>query len=163
MQFIRWLWTDPETMKPVGGPVYLDDRQARRWFGRMVDPGSPTDCYRLILNEAHEPVGEISFHRLDLDSMSADLNIKVASTERRKGYASEAMLLFLDFFFNHLGGRLLTDDVALENISGQQALLVFGFEHDPSVEEVFRLRMTRRQYNALYGAADASTKQGKAG
>ena len=41
----------------------------------------------------------------------------------------------------------MTDDVDLDNDAGQQALLRFGLEHDPSVEEVFMLRMTREQYN----------------
>ena len=151
MQFIRWLWSDSETMKPVGGPIYLTDDQARRWFGKMIAPGSPTDCYRLISNEENRSIGEISFHRFDSDSMVAEFNIKIASTERGKGYAREAMFLFLNYFFNHFGGRVLIDDVALDNYAGQQALLRFGFENDPSAEEVFRLRMTREQYNNLYG------------
>jgi len=32
--------------------------------------------------------------------MTADFNLKIAHKERRKGYAKEAMLLFLDYFFN---------------------------------------------------------------
>ena len=66
MQFIRWLWMDPETMKPVGGPIHLTDDQARRWFTRMIDPGSSMDCYRLIFSKEKRPVGEIGFHRLNL-------------------------------------------------------------------------------------------------
>lgn len=150
MQFIRWLWSDPETMKPVGGPVHLTDDRARRWFAQKIDPGSPTDCYRLICVEENRPVGEISFHRLDLNSMAAEFNIKLAGTERGKGYAREAMLLFLDDFFNRFGGRMMMDDVAVDNYAGQQALLRFGFDRDPGVEKVFRLRMTRDQYNDLY-------------
>jgi RimJ/RimL family protein N-acetyltransferase len=148
MPFICWLWSDPETMQPVGGPIHLTDDQAQRWFARMIDPGSPTDCYRLIFCQ-ERPIGEISFHRLDAESMTAGLNVKIASTERGKGYAREAMLQFLDYFFNHFGGRVLIDDVALDNHVGQQALLRFGFEHEPSAERVFRLRMTRERYNDL--------------
>ncbi len=151
MQFIRWLWSDAETMNPVGGPIQLTDNQAQRWFAEMIDPGSPTDCYRLISNEEERLVGEISFHRLELDSMTAELNIKVASSERGKGYAREAMLLFLDYFFNEFGGRLLTDDVALGNAAGQQTLLRLGFEHDPKKEQVYRVCMTHERYNELYG------------
>ena len=28
MKFIQWLWSDPETMEPVGGPIILDDQEA---------------------------------------------------------------------------------------------------------------------------------------
>jgi RimJ/RimL family protein N-acetyltransferase len=160
MPFIRSLWSDPETMQPVGGPVLLSDNQARRWFAKMIDPGNPTDCYRLIVNEENRPIGEISFHRLD-SNRAAEFNIKIASTERRKGYAREAMLLFLDYFFNHLGGRVLIDDVALGNHAGQRALLQFGFEHDSSAKDMFRLSMTREQYNQLYGSTERQTWHGE--
>jgi SAM-dependent methyltransferase len=97
---------------------------------------------------------------LDPDGMTAEFNIKIASTERGKGYAREAMLLFLDYFFNHFEGRVLIDDVALDNCAGQQALLRFGFEHDPTPEEVVRLRMTREQYNDLYGLTKGRSHRG---
>jgi RimJ/RimL family protein N-acetyltransferase len=95
MQFIRWLWSDSETMQAVGGPLHVTDDQAQHWFENMIDSGSPTDCYRLIFNEENRSVGEISFHDLDADNMAAEFNIKIISTEQGKGYAREATLLFL--------------------------------------------------------------------
>lgn len=152
MSFVRWLWSDLDTMAVVGGPIQLTDERASHWYARMVDPGRPTDCYCLIFNEENRPVGEISFHRWKPERLTAGLNLKVASTDRRKGYATAAMLLFLDYYFNQFGGQVLTDDVALDNEAGQQALLKFGFEHDPAVEDVFMLRLTRDQFNALYSS-----------
>jgi len=151
MGYVRWLWSDPETMAPVGGPVLLTEQQFERWYAAMVDPGRPANCYCLILDQRGRPVGEISFHHLDPTTMTARFNLKIAHPERGQGYAREAMRLFLDFFFNHFGGRLLLDDVALDNRAGQQALLRFGFEHDPSREDVFLLRLTREQFNEHYG------------
>ncbi len=150
MKFVRWLWSDPDTMRPVGGAFDLTDQQAHEWFTRKINPGKPEDCYLLILTNEGQPVGEISFHRLHRPSMTAELNLKIAHKERRKGYAKEAMLLFLDYFFNSLKGRVLVDDVALDNKAGQQALLSFGFEHDPKVKDVFGLLMTAERYNTLY-------------
>jgi RimJ/RimL family protein N-acetyltransferase len=152
MQFIRWLWSDTETMKPVGGPLHLTDEQARQWFVRMIEPGSPTDCFRLIFNEREEPVGEISFHRLNFDTMTADFNVKIAHMNRGKGYAKKAMLLFLDFFFNQVGGNVMLDDIALDNYNGQQVLLQFGYEPDPNRKNVFRVKMTRERFNSLYAS-----------
>jgi hypothetical protein len=70
--YIRWLWSDPTTMAAVGGPIILTDDQAKHWFERMVQPGSATDHYCLILTGANGPVGEISYHRLDKSTMTAD-------------------------------------------------------------------------------------------
>ena len=65
ISFIRILWADPETMKPVGGPVIMSDTQAEQWFNQMVKPGNPPNCYCLIFTSDDVPVGEISFHRWD--------------------------------------------------------------------------------------------------
>ena len=156
MQFIQWLWGDPQTMEPVGGPVELTDDRAREQYAGWTDPERSTGCYCLIFNEANQPVGEISFRYQDQESMTANLNLKIAHKERRKGYAGEAMAVFLSYFFNNLGGRVLVDGVALENKAGQQALLRFGFEHDPGVDKVFLLRLTRERFNALHGSTKAS-------
>lgn len=150
MEFILKLWADAETMAPVGGPVLLTDEQARRWFERMADPGNLKDCYRLILNKSDEPVGEVSCHRMDRESMTGEFNIKVIYSERGNGYAAEAMRLFLDHFFKELGGCEIVDPVALSNHAGQKTLMKFGFEHDPSEEEIFMLRMTSKRYETLY-------------
>jgi RimJ/RimL family protein N-acetyltransferase/8-oxo-dGTP pyrophosphatase MutT (NUDIX family) len=150
MSFVRWLWADPDTMAPVGGPILISDEDAKKWYARMVDPGRSTDCYCLIFSEENKPVGEISFHRWNPEHLTAGFNIKISSGERRRGHAKKAMLLFLDYFFNRFGGQVLTDDVALDNEAGQQALLKFGFEHDPTIEDVFMLRMTRDRFNTLY-------------
>ena len=150
LDFIRALWADRETMAPVGGPVILDDAQARRWYARLVNPGQPSDLYCLVW--AHgQPVGEVSFHRLDPATMTADFNVKILAARRGRGYGRAAMRLLLDHFFNHLGGRLMTDDLAPDNLVGQAALRRFGWEHDPGATGVCRLRLTRDRFNAWRG------------
>jgi RimJ/RimL family protein N-acetyltransferase len=136
-------------MRPVGGPIRLTDEQARDWFRRRVDPGSDTGSYRLILDSQGRLVGEISYRDLDSGSGLAYFNIKIAHAERGKGYAREAMRSFLDAFFNQRGGRVMVDEVALDNTAGQKALLQFGFEHDPTTSDVFRLRLTRERFLSL--------------
>ena len=150
MAFIRWLWSDFETMKPVGGPFHMTDEQARDWFSEIIDPGNPSDYYPLIFNKLNEPVGEISFHHLNSISMTAVFNIKIASKKRGKGYAKNAMLLFLDIFFNQLNGSMMIDEVALDNQIRQIMLLDFGFEHDTRTFDVFRVTLTRERFNSLY-------------
>ncbi len=149
MKFVHRLWSIPQTMKPVGGAFDLTDQEAHEWFSREINPGRPEDCYLLIVTREGQPVGEISFHHLHRQSMTADFELKIVHKERRKGYAKEAVLLFLDYFFNCLKGRVLFDDVAPDNKAGQQTLLSFGFEYDAKVKDVFRLLMTQERYNSL--------------
>jgi hypothetical protein len=91
--------------------------------------------------------------------MTAELNIKIASAKRGKGYAKKALIQFLDYFFNQLGGRVMLDDVALDNEEGQKLLLRFGFEHDPGMDDVFRLFMTRERYHRLQRSRDSEYTQ----
>ena len=150
IKFIQWLWSDPETMNQVGGPIILDDQKAELWFERMISPGSYTDCYRLILDQDSIPVGEISYHRLDPKTMTAEFNIKIAKEFRRQGLSKDAMILFLDHFFNKSRGEVLIDKVALINDIGIRTLLNFGFKYDPLVKDVFVLKITKEQFNVLY-------------
>jgi RimJ/RimL family protein N-acetyltransferase len=150
MRFIRQLWSDEETMRPVGGPVIMTDEEARAWFARKIDPGNPSDCYRLIIDPEGRPVGEVSYHCFDADEGLAFFNVKVVHLERGKGYAQSAMRIFLDEFFHQRGGRVMIDDVAVDNITGQEALLRFGFEHVPGTDDVFRVRLTRKRFDHLY-------------
>jgi RimJ/RimL family protein N-acetyltransferase len=154
LAFIRALWADPETMASVGGPVLLEAARSQRWFASMVNPGRPTDVYCLVF-VGGEPVGEASFHRLDRGTMAADFNLKILAARRGRGYGRAAMRLLLDYFFNQLGGRVMTDDLALTNLVGQQALRRFGWEHDPTVTDNYRLVLTRERFNALHGAGRA--------
>ena len=148
--YIKRLWADPETMRPVGGPVILSDDAIRRWYIRIVNPGNAKNLYCLIFTKDEIPIGEISFHRMDLDSMVAEFNVKVHHQHRGQGYGKDAMLVFLDYFFNQVGGKVMVDDVALDNDAGQQALLRFGFTQDLEFKDVFRLVMTKEIFNRRY-------------
>lgn len=150
MVYIRSLWSDSETMDSIGGPIHLSDDQALGWFKWRVDPGRPTDCYYLIIDEGGQPIGEVSFHQLDPDTMTAMFNLKIASSKRGKGFARQAMLHFLDYYFNEIDGEVMLDDIALDNLRGQDVLRRFGFEHDPSVGDVYRVKMTKDQFNELH-------------
>ena len=152
MEFARCLWADPETMEPVGGPIRLTDEQLHKWFHRMVEPGNPRDCYRLICDELDQPVGEISYHRLDVHTMTAEFNIKIASQFRGRGFAKAAMRQFFEIFFGDLGGRVLVDEVAARNPVGQHLLKNFGFEPTIVSQESSRFVMTSDKYRELYAA-----------
>lgn len=150
LSFIRRLWSDPETMEPVGGPIELCDADAPDWFARMVDPGSTKDCYCLIFDKDDTPVGEISFHEWNPQDRTAKLNLKVQAFHRRRGYAKDALRAFLGYFFDRLGGESITDDIALPNAAGRHLLASVGFQEDTDVSHVHRMRMTREVFAALY-------------
>mgnify|MGYP000868099055 CR=1 FL=1 len=152
LAYVRWLWSDPASMAPVGGVHALTDEQAARWFEHMVAPGRPTDFYCLIFDAGTgEPVGEVSCHRLDWETMTAMFNVKVAAARRGRGYGRAALRVFLDWYFNRLGGRVMVDDLAPDNTVGQQAVLNFGFTpQGNAAADGFFVALTRERFNQLY-------------
>lgn len=151
MSYIVKLWTDPLTMAEVGGPVHLTEEQAQKWYARMVSPGSQTDRYFLIFNNDDQPVGEISFHRYDLSTDTAEFNIKIEHCHRGQGYAQKAIPLLLKYFFFDFGGKVMCDPVALDNQPGQKALIKLGFRQDASRQDACYLKMTKEEFISIYG------------
>ncbi len=140
------MWADEPTMKPVGGVVLLNEEEAHDWFRRMVDPGSPSHCYRIIINDEEIPVGEVSFHRLNPDTMTAELNVKVLDRFRGRGYGSRAVMMMLDYFFGEFGGKTFIDLVAPDNTGGQQMLVSMGFSKDTNRTDGCLLSLNREEY-----------------
>lgn len=145
LSFVRRLWANPETMAPVGGTHKLPESEEISFYERMVDPGDSTNCYCLIFRD-NVPVGEISFHRWDQHERSAELNIKVHAVHRGKGYGSDALRTFLDWFFRPAGGNRITDNVALANRCGQNLLRSVGFQQDTGFSDTCMLVLTRQRY-----------------
>lgn len=146
--YIKWLWSDPDTMKEVGGPIELSDDEADKWYSRMINPGNDRNFYCLIFNRKDEPVGEVSFHRYNHNTKAAEFNIKIAHKHRGEGYSFEAIHLILKYYFYEFGGEIMKDRVALENIAGQKILEKFGFEHDSNAEKegAYVLKITKEQF-----------------
>lgn len=151
MNYITKLWADSLTMVEVGGPIHLTEEQAQKWYARVVSPGSQTDRYFLIFNQADQPVGEISFHRYDKNIGTAEFNIKIEHRHRGRGYAQKAVPLLLRYFFFDFGGRVMCDPVALDNQPGQKALIKLGFKKDVSRQDVCYLKVTKEEFLNIYG------------
>ena len=151
LSFIRTLWGDPETMAAVGGVADFPEPKARDWFARMVDPGQAANCYCLIFNQEDVPVGEISFHQWVPEARSAELNVKVLAVHRGRGYGKDALRTFLGFFFDRIGGRVMTDDVAVDNQAAQCLLSSLGFEEAEGASDACMMVMTQEKYVNRYG------------
>jgi len=145
--FIRRMWSDRETMDPVGGAVTLSPEDGTRWYARWIEPGSPDRAYWLVTSGGRA-VGEISFRGFDTTERRAMLNVKVAAWERGQGYARPAVEAVLRFFFEDLAGVQMEDDVALNNPAGQSFILSMGFTRDLTAKHVCRLFLTRELWKA---------------
>ena len=147
MTEVAKLWADTKTMKEVGGAIVFSEERWNDWYQRMVEPTDGRNQYCLVYNQAHEVVGEVSFHRFNQILKIADFNIKIYDHHRGKGYAKEATRLMMDYYFNEFGGEILRDEVI--NEKGQQALAKFGFEMMMATEQGLVFEMTKTRFTSL--------------
>lgn len=148
---IKAIWTDPATMREVGGSIDWPLERYERWFEEMT--GSAADLYFLVRDLSGNCVGEVSYHGFDRAAGSARFNVKILSSCRGRGYGKEAVLLMLDHFFSGRGGLVMDDDIAPDNFGAQKLFTALGFERLPERTDVFYARMTKERFYRLHGEA----------
>lgn len=147
LEYINELWNDQETMRDVGGVVPFPENKREAWFERMVYPTDGKNFYCLIYSLHNVPVGEVSFHRFDKETGTAEFNIKIQNKHRGKGYAGEAIQMLLSFYFYNFNGQVILDNVANEN--GQRALEKFGFEIVSANSNEVLFKLTKERFLEL--------------
>ncbi len=148
--FIKKMWGDEDTMKEVGGPISMNQDKHLEWFKMRVDPGFDGGFYCLIFNKDHNAIGEISYRLLDQGRMIGAQNIKILASERKKGYARDALLTFLDHSFNTRGINLMTDEIAIDNKVAQDFFISLGFTHYPDKSKHYWVEMDKATFNSKH-------------
>ncbi|TDT61897.1 GNAT family N-acetyltransferase [Fonticella tunisiensis] len=147
LDYVAELWADEETMNDVGGVVSFPVEKREAWYRKMVNPSDGKNFYCLIYTFDDVPVGEVSFHRFDMEERKADFNIKIQAKYRGKGYAKEAMQLILSYYFCDFGGQVIYDNVI--NEKGKKALQNFGFEIVSKFDNEVLFKMTKERFIEL--------------
>jgi len=142
---IKSIWEDEATMNDVGGIVPIPLTKYQKWFSRMMN--SKTDKFFLgydnVLNRC---IGEVSFHRYDLSTKTAELNIKIVSTFRNKGKSTESLNILLNYYFKVFGGYYIIDRIASKNKVGLKMLLNYGFKIKKETPEITKVILSKEDY-----------------
>ena len=151
---IKNIWEDENTMKDVGGVVTISKKGYFKWYEKMIIKGKVRNKYFLIIDKvSNNCLGEISFHRYNVNTKTADLNIKILKKFRGQGKARESLDLFLDFYFNTFKGLKIQDKIGINNIIGLKILIYYGFVEKHRDKEEILIELTKNKYN--------NTKKGK--
>lgn len=120
---IRW--------RPFVDPLYRPfdfPRQSKadhiRWYEwRRRDP---TRHLYTILDEDYRVIGSLTLRDIE-GTRSARLGITIGSDYVSQGYGTEAMYLFLDYFFGEMGFAAMVLDVAATNLRALRCYRALGF------------------------------------
>jgi len=149
-QQVKAIWEDPATMKEVGGIHPLPKDRYEQWFQRMLIDGKEEHDYYLIYEiKDNQCVGEVSFHCYNHETKTAMFNIKVKHAHRGNGYATEAMDLIFDYYFNVWQGEIMEDSIALNNTVGLQRLTKYGFKEVKRDHEAVWVELKRQDWKMM--------------
>ena len=117
--------------RPFVDPLYRPfdfPRQSRtehmRWFEwRRRDPSRRLFT---ILNEERQVIGSLTLRDID-GRQSARLGITIGSDYVSQGYGTEAMRLFLEYYFGEMGFATMVLDVAATNLRAVRCYQALGF------------------------------------
>jgi RimJ/RimL family protein N-acetyltransferase len=124
-------WTGTE------GPV--SDFSHSRWYQELMsDPARRTYIIGDGVDEFALPVGLIGLGNLNLRSRSAEYRVYFGeAATRRRGLATDATFLILDFGFNTLGLHRIYLHVMENNLPALSMYRKFGFIHEGIAREGF--------------------------
>lgn len=119
--------------RPFADPLYQpfdfprqDLAQHIRWFSdRKQDP---TRRLYTIEDEQGAVIGSLTLRDMD-GRRSARLGITLGADYVSRGYGTEALRLFLDYYFDELGFSQMVLDVAATNLRALRAYRALGFRH----------------------------------
>lgn len=130
-------------------------RQSRaehlRWFEwRSKDP-SRRLCS--IEDEAHRVIGSLTLREIN-SRRSARLGITIGADFVSQGYGTEALQLFLDYYFGEMGFQQMILDVAATNLRAVRCYQALGFRqvgfhYRAATETSYRILQEEPQYRHL--------------
>jgi len=127
---------DERVRKNMYNDHIIDTGEHTAWLERVM--ASKADSY-LIFNYRHQPVGLVSFHRIDCKNDKAMWAFYLGETDVPKGIGSVMEFFALSRAFGELGLRKLSCEVIEFNASVVKLHRRFGFEQEGFfVEEIER-------------------------
>src|SRR3954447_7318511 len=94
------------------------DPSEQPWLARAIVASAPTRA-----------VGTIGFHAPPDDHGRAEIGYDIVASERRNGYAREAMRALLDWAWSTNRARTCVASVSPDNTASLALIRSFGFEH----------------------------------
>lgn len=149
-EIIKNIWEDEDTMEDVGGVILLPNDKYIMWYEKMIIKGKDRNRYFLIIDKvSNKCLGEISFHRYNINTKTAELNIKILKRFRGQGKAKESLDLLLDYYFNTFKGSIIQDHIGINNINGLNILINYGFEEKYRNKEEILIELTKSKFNKI--------------
>lgn len=151
---VLYRWSeDAEMINSLGRMDFPRSREGVKEWARLEAVKEPVkDGYFFIIEslEGGEVVGSITSHSCDRRNGTFGYGIGLGEPFRRRGYASDAIILLLRFFFEELGYQKCTVTVFDFNEGSRALHEELGFQHEGTIR---RTRFQGGKYHdtLMYG------------
>lgn len=131
---LKWR-NDPEIMEKMISSHPISREEHLRWFHGLQKKNDRLEFVIVIINE-EQPIGTVSLKAIDLQHSKAELGKLIGERKyRRKGYATEATKLLVEYGFKELGLNRIYARVLEHNEANIQLNKKLGFKIEGILQE----------------------------
>jgi len=112
-------------------PKTIDDAQI--FISKVSEKINKYDTwfqFAIVLSETGELIGDVGIHFLDEENYQAELGCTLAKSQHRKGIASEALRVSIDYLFEDLNKHRISCSIDPQNIASIKMLEKLGFRKE---------------------------------
>ncbi len=123
------LWSDPETMKYIGGGEPWDDVKVRSRIERAIDTFADTGCafYTIVERASRAVIGQGGLVPIEFNGKEIELGYRLGRAHWGKGYATEVARASAARGWGALGFGRLVAVTYPENVGSRRVLEKTGF------------------------------------
>ncbi|WP_326769354.1 GNAT family N-acetyltransferase [Streptomyces sp. NBC_01591] len=129
------MYDDPEIGRWTPVPSPFDADAAREYLGRARKARGEGRCMQLAITaDGGQPQGEVLLFQDDLDDRDIELAYGVGPRHRRRGLASEAVMVATEYAVHHLDARRVLLRIEADNAPSAAVARSAGFR--PAADEL---------------------------
>ena len=147
--YAKWM-NDPEMRNYLSIRFPLSLQGEKEWIAGLSEKGLPRNIvFAIERRKDNKHIGSVGMHQIDWVRRRATTGSFICpSTMRRKGYATEAKNLLLDYAFGELGLHSLWAIAMEDNVASFRALEKQGYKKNGRFRKAFLVK--GRWVSAVY-------------
>lgn len=133
-----WI-SDPKIQSMYSEPVYSTKEEVKRLLDKYIGSYERLDYYRwaVVEKESNICIGQIAIFLVDSKNHFCEIEYALGSNFHRKGYASEAVKLILDFSFNKVNFHKVQVCHKESNVASQGVIRKCNFTYEGALRDFF--------------------------
>lgn len=142
--------SDPNIQSLYSEPTYTTKEEVKELLDKYIDSYEKADYYRwaIIEKESDICIGQIAIFLVDNKNHFCEIEYALGSRFHRKGFATEATQMILDFCFNKVNFHKVQVCHKEGNVASQGVIKKCGFTYEGTLRDFFF--MDTKYVNRLY-------------